>query len=85
MIKDTSPSQELEASLKPPAMSSIFESVSGAFKLNRFQLNFEHSSLRVGGDHIKLSSRMPAPGKNIKIIINSSKNSRNVIELGEGS
>ena len=36
MIKDISPSQERPSSFKPPAMSSIFESVPDAFKLNRF-------------------------------------------------
>ena len=51
MIKDTSPSQERPASSKPPAMSSIFESVLDAFKLNRFQPNFKHGSLRACEDH----------------------------------
>ena len=51
VIKDISPSQERPASSKPPAMSSIFESVLDAFKLNRFQPNFKHSSLRAYADH----------------------------------
>jgi hypothetical protein len=51
MIKDISPSQEHPASSKPPAMSSIFESVLDAFKLNRFQPNFKHNSLRAYADH----------------------------------
>ena len=45
-VKDISPSQECQASSKPPAMSSIFESVLDAFKLNRFQPNFKQSFLR---------------------------------------
>ena len=34
-------------------MSSIFERVLDAFKLNRFQPNFKHSSIRACGDHQK--------------------------------
>ena len=34
-------------------MSSIFEGVLDAYKLNRFQPNFKHSSLRPYGDHPK--------------------------------
>jgi len=37
MIKDISIRQEPPASSKPPAMSSIFETVLDAFKLKRFQ------------------------------------------------
>ena len=53
MIKDTSPSQEHPASSKPAPMSSMFESVLNAFKLNRFQPNLKHNNLRACGDHPK--------------------------------
>ena len=138
MIKDISTSQEPPVSSKPPAMSSIFEYVLDAFKLNRFQPNFKQSFLRVCAEHPKCHQRhQPQSGTpkssstsamslifervlyafklnwlqpNLKhsflraylnipkchqrhqpqsgtstIIINSSKNSRNVIHLWEGS
>merc|ERR1719481_717169 len=77
MIKDISPSQERPASSKPPAMSSIFESVLDAFKLNRFQPNFKQSSIRACGDHPKrhqghqsqsgTSKSSSTPSKNLQI------------------
>ena len=53
MIKDISPSQEHPASSRPQAMSSIFESVLDAFKLNGFPPNFKHSFLRASAYHSK--------------------------------
>ena len=53
MIKDISTSQETPASSKPPAMSSIFETVLDALKLNRFQPNFKLSLFRAYVDHSK--------------------------------
>ena len=57
VIKDTSPSQEHPQSsstpAKTPEMSSIFERVLDAFKLNRFQPNFKQSFLREYADHLK--------------------------------
>ena len=67
LIKDISTSQEPPASSKPPAMSSIFEIILDAFKLNRFQPNFKHSFLRAYEDHPKRhhSSKTPAPLRNV--------------------
>ena len=76
-------------------MTSIFEGVLDAFKLTIFQSNFNHSSIRACGDCLKchqghqphLGSSLPStPPQSYKchqslIIINSSKNSRNVINL----
>ncbi len=57
VIKDTSPSQEHPQSsstpAKTPEMSSIFERVLDAFKLNRFQPNFKQGFLRAYADHPK--------------------------------
>ena len=44
--KDTSTDQEPPVSSKAPTISSIFESVLDAFKLNIFQPNFKHGFLR---------------------------------------
>ena len=56
-IKDTSPSQEHTQSsstlAKTPEMSSIFERVLDAFKLNRFQPNFKQGFLIAYADHPK--------------------------------
>ena len=65
-------------------MSLIFEGVLDAFKLIRFQPNFKHSSVQAFEDHPKKSPRTPAPVRNIKIIINSSQKSTNVINLRGG-
>ena len=55
IIKNTSFSLEHPPSSstpeKTPEMSPIFERVLDAFKLNRFQPNFKHSSLRSCSDH----------------------------------
>ena len=53
MIKDDSISPEPPAYSKPPAMSSIFQSVLDAFKLNRFTPNFKHNFLKAYADHPK--------------------------------
>ena len=53
MIKDTSTSQEPPATSKPLAVSSIFDTVLDAFKLNRLQPNFKGSFLMANLDHSK--------------------------------
>ena len=62
VIKDTSPSQEHPQSsstpAKTPEMSSIFDRVLDAFKLNRFQPNFKQGFLRAYADHPKPSSTL---------------------------
>ena len=85
VIKDTSPSQEHPQSSSTPAktleMSSICERVLDALKLNRFQPNFKQGFLRAYADHPKRhQGHQPQIGTST-IIINSSKNSRNVIHL----
>ena len=56
-IKETSPSQEHTQSsstlAKTPKMSSIFERVFDAFKLNRFQPNFKQGFLGAYANHPK--------------------------------
>ena len=89
VIKDTSPSQEHPQSsstpAKTPEMSSIFERVLGAFKLNRFQPNFKYSLIWVHHNNSKCDQgHQPQSWMSI-IIINSSKNSCNVIDLWKGS
>ena len=85
VIKDTSPSQEHPQSssspAKTPEMSSIFERVLDAFKLIRFQPNFKHSFFRAYADHPKHHQGHQPQSGTSTIIINSSKNSGNVIHL----
>ena len=77
--KDTSPSQEHPQSsstpAKTPKMSSIFERVLDAFKLNRFQPNFKQGFLRAYADHPKRNQGHQPQSGTPTIIINSSKNS----------
>ena len=81
MIKETSTSQEHPASTKPPAMSSIFQNVLDAFKLNRFTPNFKHSFIRAFADHPKShQGHQPQLGMSI-ILIESSNNCSDVIDL----
>ena len=66
MIMDTSTSQEHPASSKPPAMSSIFQSVLDDFKLNGVQPNFKLMFLTEGICRpSKMSSRTSAPVRNV--------------------
>ena len=88
VVKDTSPSQEhLQSSSTPaktPEMSSIFDRILDAFKLNRFQPNFKQGFLRVYADHPKRHQEHQPQSGTSTIIINSSKNSLNVIHLWQG-
>ena len=62
-------------------MSSIFEGVLDAFKLNRFQPNFKYCSNRAYACHPKRhQGHQPQSGMSI-IIIDSSNNCNNVIYL----
>ena len=85
VMKDTSPSQEHPQSsstpAKTPETSSIFERVLDAFKLNRFQPNFKQGFLRAYADHPKRHQGHQPQSGTSTFIINSSKNSRNVIHL----
>ena len=80
VIKDTSPSQEHPQSsstpAKTPEMSSIFERVLDAFKLNRFQPNFKQGFLRAYADHPKRHQGHQPQSGTSTITINSSKNSK---------
>ena len=62
-------------------MSSIFETILDAFKLDRFQPNFKYSFLRSYADHPKRhQGHQPQSGMSI-IIIDSSNTCNNVINL----
>ena len=84
MIKAISTSQEPPASSKPPVLSSIFESVLDAFKLNRFKPNLKHSFLRSHEDHPKHHQGYQ-PQSGMSMITTMSNNSINVIDLWKDS
>ena len=85
VIKDTRVSQEhpqkSSTPAKSPEMSSIFEKVLDAFTHIRFQPNFKHSFFRAYADHPKYHQGHQPQSGTSTIIINSSKNSNNVIYL----
>ena len=80
VIKGTSPSQEHPQSsstpAKTPVMSSIFERVLDAFKLNRFQPNFKQGFPRSYADDQKHYQGHQPQSRTSTITITSSKNSK---------